>query len=290
MNARGRRHRGVRGLAMNARGRRHRSVRGLAMNARGQRHRSVCPLRCAALLAPRLGAPGAQVVEVGGPALGGGRLGERAPDVDAGVVVAARHAGPAVGVDVHRGRHVELHRPRAVAHLPDREQPRQAAAVLRRERRADGVERVRQGAGDLVGVEVARARLDVVAVGLQPLVVVGGDAVAEDVHGLGLTAEARGQLDRQEDVGAVGDLLGSRDRVVVGDGHEVHPAALGQRVDLLGRRGALGQAEGALDAEPRVLRGQRVDVEVGATRRDGAHGMQNPLQSDRFCEGAANNV
>jgi hypothetical protein len=63
----------------------------------------------------------------------------------------------------------------------------------------------------------------------------GGDAVAEDVDRLGLALEPRRQLLGDEDVGAVGDLLDAGDRVVIGDRHEVHPATLGQLVDLLGR-------------------------------------------------------
>jgi len=38
--------------------------------------------------------------------------------------------------------------------------------------------------------------------------------------------------------------------------------ALGEGIDLLRRRGALGQAEGALDAELRLLRRRGVAVEV----------------------------
>ena len=91
--------------------------------------------------------------------------------------------------------------------------------------------------------QVARDDLDVVGVGLQPVVIVGRDPVTEDVHGLGLAAEARGQLLRDEDVGPVGDLQHPVDRVVIGDRHEIHTSALGERVDLFRRRGALGQAE-----------------------------------------------
>ena len=115
-------------------------------------------------------------------------------------------------------------------------------------------------------VQVLGHPLDVVGVRLQPLVVVGGDAVAEDVHSLGLALEPRRQLLGDEDVGAVGDLLDAGDRVVVGDRHEVHLATLGQLVDLFGRRGALGQSERALDPELRELRGGRVAMQVGPAR------------------------
>jgi hypothetical protein len=48
---------------------------------------------------------------------------------------------------------------------------------------------VGERACDSVGVQVLGARLDVTRVGLQPLVVVGGDAEAEHVHGLRLAGE-----------------------------------------------------------------------------------------------------
>ena len=50
-------------------------------------------------------------------------------------------------------------------------------------------------------MQVLGDRLDVVGVGLQPLVVVGRDAVAEDVDGLRLAPEPGGQLLGDEDVG-----------------------------------------------------------------------------------------
>ena len=95
----------------------------------------------------------------------------------------------------------------------------------------------------------AAHRLDVAAVGLQPLVVLWRDPVAEHVHGLGLAAEMRRQLLGDEHVRTAGDLQHAGDRVVVGDRHEVHPSPLGQLIDLLRRRGALGQAGRALHAE-----------------------------------------
>ena len=86
------------------------------------------------------------------------RLRPRAADVDARVVVGAADADAAVRLDVDRGRVVELRRARAVADLPDVEQLREPAPVARQQRRLDGVERVRQRAGDLVLVQVGRRR------------------------------------------------------------------------------------------------------------------------------------
>ena len=60
-----------------------------------------------------------------------------------------RDAGAAVGVDVDRGRQVELRRAGAVADLPDREQLGEPPPVAGGQRRRDGVERVRQRARDL---------------------------------------------------------------------------------------------------------------------------------------------
>jgi hypothetical protein len=136
--------------------------------------------------------------------------------------------------------------------------------VARRERRGHGVEGVRERAGDLALVQVLGHRLDVERHRLQALVVVGRDPEAQDVDRLRLASEpGRELLGDERVVVPVGELHRPRDRVVIGERHEVHAAALRQLVGLLGRRGTLGEAEGALDAEPRLLRGLGVDVEVG---------------------------
>ena len=80
--------------------------------------------------------------------------------------------------------------------------------------------------------------------------VLRGDPEAQDVHGLGLAVEVRGQLLRDERAGQVGDRERAVDRVVVGDRHEVHAAALGELVDLVRRSRALGESERTLDAQP----------------------------------------
>jgi hypothetical protein len=180
------------------------------------------------------------------------------------VVVGAADAGAAVRLDVDDGGHIELRGPRPVADLPDREQLRQAAAVALGQGRADVVERMRQGAGDLVLVKVGGAGLDVAGVCLQPLVVPGSDPVTEDVNRLGLAGEAGGQLLGDEAVGTAGQLQAAVDRVVVGDRDEVHPAALRQLVDLLRWRRALRQPQRSLDPEPRELRGGGMTVHVNS--------------------------
>jgi hypothetical protein len=212
----------------------------------------------------RAHAAGADVGEELGGGLGERRLGPGAADVDARVVVAAAEADAAVRVDVDRGGVVELTGARAVAHLPDLEQLREPAPVARLQRRLDGVEGMRQRARDLALVQVRGDHLDVAGVRLQPVVIVARDAVAEDVHGLGLAAEAGGQLLGDEDVGPVGDLEDAVDGVVVGDRDEVHAAALGQGIDLLGGRCALRQAERSLDAELGDLGRGGVAVQVRA--------------------------
>ena len=78
------------------------------------------------------------------------------------------------------------------------------------QRRADRVVGVGERAHDLALVHVGGAHLHVAAVGLQPLVVLGGDPVAEHVHRLRLAAEVRGQLLGDEHVGAIGDLAARR--------------------------------------------------------------------------------
>jgi hypothetical protein len=131
-------------------------------------------------------------------------------------------------------------------------------------------------------LQVGGHRLHVVRVRLHPLVVGGRDAEAEHVDRLRLAAEAHGQLLRDEHVRPVGHLEHAGDRVVVGDRHEVHAAPLGERIHLLGRRGALGQPERTLDPELRDLGGTRVAVQVRAT-----HGIENALQIARVREPGA---
>ena len=236
----------------------------LEQHALGDRqHRARVRRGVAALAAERLRAARA---DVGEELVGRGgvrRLGPRAADVDPRVVVGPANARAAVRLDVHGGGEVQLTGARAVAHLPHVEELGEAPAVARRQRRLDGVERVRQRARDPVLVQVGGAGLDIAAVGLQPLVVAARDPEAEEVDGLRLSLEPRGQLLRDEDARIVRDLLDAGDGVVIGDRHEVHPATVGELQHLLGRRGAFRQAERALHAELRALGRGRVTVQVG---------------------------
>ena len=111
--------------------------------------------------------------------------------------------------------------------------------MRRRERRLDRVEGMCQGAGDLVGVQVLRAGLEVVVPLLETGVIVWVQPEAEHVDRLWLSAEPGGELLGDEDVVAIGDLQATVDRVVVGDRHEVHAPPLGELIDLFRRSGAL---------------------------------------------------
>ena len=119
--------------------------------------------------------------------------------------------------------------------------------MARGERRLHRVEGVRERAGDAARAEVFGARLQIVRV--VPAATRGRRARSRSRARArpGARPEAGGQLLRHEHVGAVGQREHAVDRVVVGDGHEVHPAALGELVDLLGRSGALRQPERPLD-------------------------------------------
>ena len=144
--------------------------------------------------------------------------------------------------------------------------------MARHQRRLHGVERVRQGAGDRALAQLVGDGLDVAGQVLEALVVVGGDVPDEDVHGLRLAAKPGGQLLRNERVFvALVQLHRAVDRVVIGDRDEVHPAALGELVDLLGRRGALGQTERPLNPELGHRRGGRMAVQVDPAGRDWGH-------------------
>ena len=160
-----------------------------AERADGQRHRGVRPLGSTALGAAGDRVAAAQPAQKLFRSRRGRRLGPGPPDVDSGVVVRTADAGAAVGLDVDGGGHVQLARAGAIAGLPDGEQAREPAAVARRERRGDRVERMGEGAGDAVAVQVLGHLLDVARVRLEPVVVVRRDPPAQDVDRLRLAAE-----------------------------------------------------------------------------------------------------
>ena len=260
--------------------------------AGGERHRRVRPLRRAAVLAERGGVAGDDLVEELAPRRALHCLRARPADVDPGVIVGAADAGAPVRLDVDLGGRVELGCARAVARLPDRKQLGQAPPVARQQRRLDRVERVRERACDLALRKLFGDGLDVAGERLQTLVVLPGDAPAEDVHRLGLAAKPGGELLGDERVlVAVGKLERAVDRVVIGDRHEVHPAALGEVIDLLRRCRALRQAERALHAELGHRRGGRVAVQVDPAGRSGGHRCSLvrivSSRSNLACNGAA---
>jgi hypothetical protein len=136
-------------------------------------------------------------------------------------------------------------------------------------------------------VQVLGNRLHAVAHRLQLGELVRRDPEAEDVDGLRLLAEPARELDRDEDARVAGDLQDARDRVVVGDRHEVHAARQRELQDLPRRRRALGKSERSLDPELRQLRSGRVAVQVGPARARG-HASQIPPVCRAFCERPAN--
>ncbi len=178
-----------------------------------------------------------------------GGLGERAPDVESGVVVGSTDSDAAVRLDVEGGRRIELSWPRAVARLPGGKQLCEHAAVTGRERGGDVEERVGERTRDLVPMQVIGTGHDVALMCLQPLVVLGRNPPAQHVDGLGLLGEPGGQLLGYKDIRLVGDREDAGDRVVVGDRDEVHPPSFGQFVHLPGRGSAFRKRNGALDLE-----------------------------------------
>ena len=96
-----------------------------------------------------------------------------------------------------------------------------------------------------------------------------GHAVDAEVHlDAGVGQPARHLL-ADDDVGSAGtrdeQLERAVDRVVIGDGDEIHAARLGDAVDVLGRRVAVAAAEKRQRAAD--LRVAGVDVEIGAEHR-----------------------
>ena len=199
----------------------------------------------------------------------------------------ARRLGPgAADVDARRGRRsrrrrcrrasrrrsrpgwLSSRRARAVADLPDGEQLREPAPVARRQRRLDGVERVRERAGDLA----ARAGSSATTSTSPACACSHSWSSGRDARGRG-RAPACGSprkpaVSSSETKTSGRSAISSTPSIVSWSVivTKSMPAALGERVDLLRRRGALGQAERALDAELRDLRRGRVAVQVRAAR------------------------
>jgi hypothetical protein len=121
------------------------------------------------------------------------------------------------------------------------------------------VDRVGDGVGDAAALDVLRHRVNVLGPGLQRVVILASDPVDQDVHLAVVFGEPAGQLlAHQHVLVPVRNAKDAFDRVVVRDGDEVHPPALGLGVDL----GGVAVALGALDRVERRLGGAVARVAV----------------------------
>ena len=132
------------------------------------------------------------------------------------------------------------------------------------------LEEVVGGVEEVLGPEVVDELEDAPALPVDDGVLLPGQVEDVDVDPVARLREPGLHLDRDEEVGQVGVAVlepqAPLDRVVVGEGDEVHPAGLREPVDLL--RVVVGVvAVGRLE----VLEdgGVRVDVEVGPRKREG---------------------
>src|SRR5262249_21674647 len=119
----------------------------------------------------------------------------------------------------------------AVHRLEDVEQQQQLLEVIDGQAIVDVIERMRARMNDSLGVEVgsqlddvASKRLDLLKLGLR-------DGPAEDVDPAAIIRKVSGDLVADEGSGQMRDLEGAADAVVIGNGDELHAAALGGRVD-----------------------------------------------------------
>ena len=90
------------------------------------------------------------------------------------------------------------------------------------------------------------------------------DAEGDDVQAAAGLGQVGAQLGAQEGPRQVRDLERPGDRVVVGDGDEVHPASVCGLVDGLGRGEALGAADAAQQPARRGVGVAGVDVQIGS--------------------------
>ncbi len=208
-------------------------------------------------------------------------------DVEAAVVVAAAHARLAPGLGVRgldsvavgeardeRGRQRVEHRgeelggariARAVDQLETAEEQQALLELRDRQPVVDPEERVGEGVrepsfpepGDQRG-EVPAQRLDLPMVGLV-------DAPDQDVDRRAILEKLCRHFARNEDAGQVGDLERAVDRVVVGEGHEVHPPVARDPVDVVGLGEALRRADPLEVPLAGAVGALAVDVQVAAT-------------------------
>ena len=265
---------------------------GVQVVAHQQRADRVRELLAGAVRAAGRRAPGAQVLEQGRHVGRRGRLGPGRRDVEQAVVVAAARQGQRPG----RARHdavlvAELLQvlapgragdaagdlvadlgPGAVAPLPGREEQQAALQVLRGQVLADPVQRVGQRVGQAGALDVVDQLVDVAPqrVHLGPVALV--QTPHQHVERGAVLGQLGGDLDADQDVGVVGDLERTGDRVVVRQDHEVHAAALGRRVGVGRVRVGLGHHRPVQEPAAGVGRGPGVEVEVdpGARPRPAA--------------------
>ena len=157
-----------------------------------------------------------------------------------------------------------------------RNSSRQTLEVLDRERLADAVQRVRQRARDLALVEQIDEVEDVLA---RPIQVGPGrvvDSPGQHVHRDAVLGEQGRDLDPDDHVGVMGDLHCAGDRVVVGQGDQIHPASLAGGVRVGRVDEGLGHQGARQEPAAGIGRGTGVQMQIDAGgaqhRRRARHG------------------
>jgi len=102
---------------------------------------------------------------------------------------------------------------------------------------------VGEGVGQFVGPHVADEMVDIVADTLQVEVLRLGDVPDQDMHHAAVLGKTRGDFLGEEEVRPIAQAQAARDGIVVGEGHQSHPARFAQLVLTDGIGVALGAAE-----------------------------------------------
>ncbi len=132
----------------------------------------------------------------------------------------------------------------------------------------DAEERVRHDMHDALAAGVGAELVEIALQSLQLAMLRLRDSQDKDVQIAAVLRKGHGLLAREERSGQVSDVQRAGDRIVVGDGDEVHAARLRQAIDLQGLGEALRSADAVEVPLARAVGMLAVDVDVAAAEHE----------------------
>ena len=171
----------------------------------------------------------------------------------------------------------------ALESLEQQEQPLEVPAL---ELVVLPVDRMGDAVGDAIALDVLGDVVNVRRKLLQRVVILGGDAVDQHVHLAVVLGKPAGQLLADEHILARRDARHAFDRVVVGDGDEVHPAALCLGVNFLGIAVAFRAADRVERGLGGLVAGVAVAMQIDPPGRGGCVKAGGGVRNGHLLEAA----